>query len=162
MNRRKTTNLSVAIAALALTTILLSACSLDRWAPIGDGAYNVLHDGTASSMTAAREIQSLDIDRKSRQVVLTLIDGTQVVASFVPRDNSEWPSGCPTNINSTRMEVLDVAGPLPLGNTTLSHPVLVRDCPRDPVRLVLREDGAIGGASTACPYPQPCIYFVPR
>jgi hypothetical protein len=60
------------------------------------------------------------------------------------------------------MEVLDIeTDPLILGATALDKPILVRDCPREPMRLVLRSDGAIGGASTACPYPEPCIYFVP-
>jgi hypothetical protein len=58
------------------------------------------------------------------------------------------------------MEVLEIAeDPLIIGATAFSHPILVRDCPPDPARLVLRQDGAIGGGGSACPHPEPCIFF---
>lgn len=162
MTRRKAATLSIAIAALALITVLIAGCSLDDRAAVEPGAYTILHDGAAGNMAAAREIQNLEIDRDQRQMVLTLVDGSQIVTSFAPRDRSEWPAGCPTNINSTRMEVLDIEqDPLTIGDTSINQPVLVRDCPPDPVRLVLRTDGTIGGATTACPHPEPCIYFAP-
>ncbi|MDY6876648.1 MAG: hypothetical protein SWK90_10680 [Chloroflexota bacterium] len=70
--------------------------------------------------------------------MFTLTDGTEIVASFVPRDRAEWPSGCPANINSTRMEVLDIEeDPLTIGAVVFSDPILVRDCPPDPMRVVL-------------------------
>jgi hypothetical protein len=60
------------------------------------------------------------------------------------------------------MEVLDIEQDvLTIGDATFNEPVLVRDCPSNPVQVILREDGAIGGAFTACPYPEPCIYFAP-
>ena len=156
------TAIAVAISALALLAVLLAGCSMDRWARVEPGEYAVVHDGAATTMAVAREIQRLDIDREAGLMVLTLVDGSEIVASFVPRDRTEWPAGCPTNINSTRMEVLDIVqDPLTIGATSLSRPILVRDCPRDPVRIVLREDGAIGGGFTACPHPEPCIYFAP-
>mgnify|MGYP001814009311 CR=1 FL=1 len=162
MNRRKTTILSASIATLTLVTVLLSACSLDRRATVEPGAYAILDDGAARSLAVAREIQSLEIDRDQNLMTLTLLDGSQIVASFVPRERQDWADGCPTNINSTRMEVLDIVqDPLIIGATSLSRPIVVRDCPRDPVRIVLREDGAIGGAFTACPHPEPCISFAP-
>jgi hypothetical protein len=162
ISRRKKTTVAMAIVALALTAVPLAGCSMDRWAEAEPGEYTVVHHGAATTMTGAREIQRLDIDRNGSLMVLTLIDGSEITASFVPRDRKEWPAGCPTNIHSTRMEVLDIMhDPLTIGATSLSHPILVRDCPPDPVRLVLREDGAIGGAGTACPYPEPCVYFAP-
>ncbi len=162
MTRRKASTVAVAITAIALTTILLAGCSMDSRAAVEPGAYTILHDGTHKSISAAREIQQLDIDRDQRLMVLTLVDGTQITASFVPRDRSEWPAGCPTNINSTRMEVLDIElDRLAIGDSAINQPVLVRDCPPDPVRVVLRKDGAIGGGTTACPHPEPCIYFAP-
>jgi hypothetical protein len=160
---RKTTTLSVAITALALVTVLLAGCSLDRWVEVEPGEYAVTHDGSTANMAAARKTQRLDIDRDEGLMVLTLVDGSEIVTSFVPRDRKEWPAGCPTNINSTRMEVLDIVrDPLTIGDATFNRPVLVRDCPRDPVRIVLRADGAIGGGFTACPHPEPCISFAPR
>ena len=113
-------------------------------------------------MPIAREIQALAVDRDEGVMVLTLVDGSEIAASLVPRDRSEWPAGCPANIQSTRMQVLEIApDPLAIGATSLSRPILVRDCPPNPARIVLREDGAIGGAGTACPYPEPCIVFAP-
>jgi hypothetical protein len=162
ISRRKKTTVAVAMMALALAAVPLAGCSMDRWAKVEPGEYTVVHDGAAATMTVAREIQRLDIDRDESMMVLTLVDGSEIVASFVPRDGTEWPAGCPTNIHSTRMEVLDIVqDPLTIGTTSLSRPILVRDCPADPARIVLREDGAIGGAGTACPYPQPCILFAP-
>jgi hypothetical protein len=151
------------IVTLALVGILATRCSLDRWAGVEPGEYTVLRGGVAKGRAVGHDIEALQVDRDGRRVVLTRADGSQLVASFVPRDRSEWPSGCPTNINATRMEVLDIeVDPLTLGAVTFIHPVLVRDCPRDPVRLVLREDGAIGGGGGACPNLDPCIYFTPR
>jgi hypothetical protein len=162
ISRRKKTAVAVAIMALALNAIALAGCSMDRWAEVEPGEYSVVHDGAAITMSVAREIQRLDIDRDESLMVLTLVDGSEIVASFVPRDRVEWPEGCPANIYSTRMEVLDIVqDPLTIGATSLSRPIVVRDCPRDPVRIVLREDGAIGGAFTACPHPEPCISFAP-
>jgi hypothetical protein len=95
-------------------------------------------------------------------MVFRLADGSDVVTSFVARDRAAWPAGCPTNIQSTRMEVLEIAeDPLSLGSTRLEQPVLVRDCPRNPVRLVLRQDGEIGGGGTACPHGEYCLHFGP-
>lgn len=153
--RRGVINAAVAVAALALAGVLAAGCSLSRWVGVEPGEY--------AAEAGARGIQKLDINREQRRMVLTLDDGSEIVAAFVPRDRAAWPAGCPTNINSTRMEVLDIAEEeLTIGATTFRHPVLVRDCPRDPVRLVLRADGAIGGGGGACQYPEPCIEFAPR
>ena len=161
-SRRKTTTLAAAIMALAVAAVLVGGCSLDRWVEIEPGDYTVVHGGAASAMPIVREIQALAIDRDEGVMVLTLVDGSEVAAALAPRDRSEWPAGCPANIQSTRMEVLDIApDPLAIGATSLSRPILVRDCPPEPARIVLREDGAIGGAGTACPHPEPCIVFAP-
>jgi hypothetical protein len=159
---RKKTAEAVAIMTLALAAVLLAGCSMDRRAEVEPGEYTIVHEGAAAAIPVAREIQKLDIDRDENLMVLTLVDGTEIVTSFVPRDREDWPAGCPTNIRSTRMEVLDIVqDPLTIGATGLNCPILVRDCPPDPARIVLREDGAIGGGGTACPYPEPCIYFAP-
>ena len=104
----KKTTVTVAIMALALAAVLLSGCSLDRWAQAEPGQYIVVDEGAVPTMAVAREIQGLDIDRDQNLLVLTLVDGSEIVASFVPRDRTAWPAGCPTNIQSTRMEVLDI------------------------------------------------------
>jgi hypothetical protein len=162
ISRRKMTAVAVAVMALALAAVLLAGCSMDRWAEVEPGEYVLVDEGAATTIPVAREIQKLDIDRDERLMVLTLVDGSEIVAAFVPRDRTAWPAGCPTNIHSTRMEVLDIVqDPLTIGASSFSRPILVRDCPPDPARIVLREDGAIGGGGTACPYPEPCIYFAP-
>jgi hypothetical protein len=161
ISRRKTATVAAAMMAFALAAGLLGGCSLDRWAKVEPGEYTVVHGG-AATMPVAREIQGLAVDRDEGVMVLTLVDGSEITASLAPRDRTEWPAGCPTNIQSTRMEVLDIVpDPLSIGAASLRRPILVRDCPPDPVRIVLREDGAIGGAGTACPYPEPCIVFAP-
>jgi hypothetical protein len=162
ISRKKNTTVAMAVMVLALIAVLLAGCSMYRWAEVEPGEYVSIHDGAAATMGVAREIQRLEIDRDEGLMVLTLVDGSEIVTSLVNRDKTEWPAGCPTNIHSTRMEVLDIVqDSLTIGATSLSRPILVRDCPPDPARIVLREGGAIGGSGTACPYPKPCIYFAP-
>jgi hypothetical protein len=161
-SRRKQTTVAVVITVFALAGVLITGCSMDRWVQVEPGEYVVLRSGKATNQAAAREIQRLEVDRDQRLMVFTLVDGSEIVTSFMPRERRGWPAGCPSNINSTRMEILEIAeDPLIIGATTFSHPVLVRDCPPDPTRLVLRADGAIGGGGSACPYPEPCIFFAP-
>jgi hypothetical protein len=160
MSSTKKTNVVVAITVLALAGLVLSGCSLDRWVKVEPGEYTVLREPGMAQAAAAREIETLQVDRETQRVAIRLVDGSEIVTSFVPRERSAWPSGCPANIQSTRMEVLELeVDPLTIGATTFQQPVLVRDCPRDPMRLVLRSDGVIGGGGTACPYLEPCIYF---
>jgi TolB protein len=151
------------IALAILTAFMLAGCSLDRWSSVEPGEYIVVPDRGIAKANALREIQKLEIDRDKRLMVFTLVDGTEITASFVTRNREAWPSGCPANINSTRMEVLDIVeDPLTIKSTkaiTFSHPILVRDCPPDPMRAVLREDGAIGGSGGACTHPNKCIFF---
>jgi hypothetical protein len=162
ISRRKKTTVAVVVMALVLAAVLLAGCSMSRWARVDPGEYVVIHGGVAADKAAVQGIQKLQIDRDNRLMVLTLVDGSEIVTSFVPRDRREWPSGCPSNIHSTRMEVLEIAeDPLTIGAITLKHPILVRECPPDSVRLVLREDGAIGGGGSACPNLEPCIFFAP-
>ena len=112
----------------------------------------------ARAPAAGQAIRGLGIDRDTRVAVFTLADGSEIIASFAPRDRTEWPSGCPANIGSTRMEVLDIKGEsLDIGAVTFSDPILVRDCPPD--QVILRSDGAIGGAGGACAHPNGCIFF---
>ena len=161
-SKKGRTTLAALIAPMALAVVMSAGCSMDRWAAVEPGEYAVLTDWETTDKAAAREIQKLDIDRDRRVMVLTLVGGSEIVTSFVPRDRREWPSGCPSNINSTRMEVLEIAeDSLTIGATTFSHPILVRDCPPNPTRIVLRGDGAIGGSGGACPHPEPCIFFAP-
>jgi hypothetical protein len=151
---------AVVILALALSGVGAAGCSMSRWVEVEPGEYIALHSSQAIDDLAAGGMEKLAIDRDQRQMLLTSVDGSEILASFVPRDRTEWPSGCPSNINSTRMEVLEIAeDPLIIGAIAFRHPILVRDCPPDPVRLVLRQDGAIGGGGSACPHPEPCIVF---
>jgi hypothetical protein len=162
VSSRRKIKLAVVTAALVLAGLILAVCSMDRWAKVDAGEYVVLPGGAAAESAAEQAIQKLRVDRDDRLMVLTLVDGSKIVTSYVPRDRREWPAGCPSNLNSTRMEVLEIAADaLTIGSTTVNHPILVRDCPPDPVRIVLREEGAIGGAGNACPNLEPCIYFAP-
>jgi hypothetical protein len=98
------------------------------------------------------------VDREHETGWLMFDDGSVRVVSLAPRPRQAWPAGCPANLGSTRMEVLELgADELVLGSTTLDRPILVRDCPPDPEQVVLREDGEIGGAGTACSGAQACM-----
>lgn len=116
----------------------------------------------ARAPAAGQAIRGLGIDRDTRVAVFTLADGSEIIASFASRDRAGWPSGCPANIGSTRMEVLDIEEEsLTIGAITFGDPILVRDCPPDPVQVILRSDGAIGGAGRDCAHPNGCISFRP-
>lgn len=147
-------------AAVVLVGTVLSSCSLDRWVDVEHGEYVFIQARGGLSQLGMTGLSHLDIDRQESLARLGLVDGTEILASFMPRAKAEWPSGCPANIQSTRMEVLDLEmETLTIGSITLRNPVLVRDCPRNPVEVVLREDGDIGGGGNACKFQDLCLIF---
>lgn len=141
----------------------LTGCSTTRWARIESDQYVVDFDRGQANGVTLRAILKMEVVRDERVTVFRLADGSEIVTSFVPRDRAEWPAGCPAMLGSTRMEVLDLAeDKLTIGSVTLSNPILVRGCPPDPMHVVLREDGEIGGTGGACSSPSECIYFLPK
>lgn len=155
--------MNIAKVTIMLTVLVgctLSGCSTARWAGVESGEYVVVCGEGEANEVAMRAIQKMEIDRDQRVAVFTLVDGSEIVTSFVPRDRAEWPAGCPTNIGSTHMEVLDIQeDTLTIESVTFNNPILVRDCPPNPMRIVLREDGEIGGGSSACTWPSECVFF---
>jgi hypothetical protein len=151
------------VAVIACFLWSVTGCALDRWAGVEPGTYTVVRSAGRASETAAREIRKLEIDREAETATFTLVDGSQVAVSFTPRDRSDWPAGCPSNVNNTRMEVLDLGrDTLTIGPLTFTDPLLVRDCPPEPVHVVLREGaGEIGGSGTACAGTEECVTFAP-
>ena len=153
----------VAIVLTVLVGLILSGCSTTRWAEVESGEYIVVCSETEASDVAMRAIQKLEIDRDERAAVFTLVDGSEIVTQFTPRDRAEWPAGCPANLGSTHMEVLDIGeDTLTIDSIIFNNPILVRDCPPDPMRVVLQEDGEMGGSGGACTQPSKCIFFEPQ
>jgi hypothetical protein len=155
------------VLSACLVGCTLAGCSPTKWVGIESGEYAVVSDWGEASEAAMRVIQKMKIDRDERVAVFALLDGSEIVTSFVPRDRAEWSAGCPTNIYTHRMEVLDIEQKeLTIGPVTLVNPILVRDCPPDPVQIVLREDGEIGNArgasGSACSWTDTCITFKPK
>ncbi|MGB2815305.1 MAG: hypothetical protein WBC50_02585 [Dehalococcoidales bacterium] len=139
---------TIGIIALALTIFatILSGCSFNRWVEVAGGDYlpvvfSGLHQGVGASL-----IESMNVDRNKNTVNIHLKDGAEINADFKMRPKKDSPSGCPSNINATKMEVLEL---------------LVRNCPRNPEVVILREDGQIGGSGTACAGNDKCIHFKP-
>lgn len=146
------------IIAVVLSTLL--GCSADRWAEVEPGEYVVIDIHIESNWATISGIETLVVERESNTIVIELQDGSPLVATFVPREKQDWPAGCPSNIGSTRMEVLDIqSNNLSIGGMTFSNPILVRNCPPSPNTIVLREDGTIGGAGSACAWPDKDIHF---
>lgn len=113
-----------------------------------------------SNAATAGSIESLEVDRGNHLATFHSADGATTVVSFSSRDKLDWPTGCPANIGSTYMEVLDIAGrPLTIAGLTFEDPILVRNCPTDPERIALREDGPVGGGSGACAGLDKCLTF---
>lgn len=141
---------------LAVLGVMLSGCLLvSRWLPIEPGLYR-----PESGAAMALAIKSLEVDREDQLATFQLADGSRVILSFSSRDRSDWQVGCPANIGSTYMEFVDIdEESLSIGGMTFDDPVLVRDCPADPERLALREDGPVGGGA-ACANTSKCLHFV--
>jgi hypothetical protein len=151
-------------------TLWLSGC--DRWVAVDAGLYvpqrpdvPLEASETGTPYVKDTELDGILIDRDHQVVWVFFEDTTLRIIPFTPRPRAAWPSGCPTNIQATRMEALD----LPMDALALSgddnvitvdHPVIVRDCPADPIQLVLRDDGDIGGG-VACAGAQTCVELAP-
>ena len=153
--------------AMVLTVFVgstLSGCSTTRWARVESGEYTISYGRGEAYEVAMQAVQKMEIDRDEGVAVFTLVDGSEIITSFVPRDRAEWPDGCPANIGSIHMEVLDIEeDTLTIGSVTISNAILVRDCPPDPVRIVLREDWEFDVCCNACPGPnENCVYFIPK
>ena len=147
---------------IILTLSSFTGCSMDRWVEVSGGDYIPVDEGSIHNFPAADLITSMYVDRENNSVELILTGGSVLSASFVERPKQEWPSGCPANLGSTKMEVLDLeVNEITIGNLVINDPILVRNCPDDPERVILREDGQIGGAGTACAQNDTCIHFKP-
>ena len=143
-----------------LFVLTLVACSLDRRATIESGDYIVTSDWSIANQVGARFAQTMSIDREKGHIYFKMVDGSYSFFTFVVRNQDEWPRGCPTNIHSTCMEVFEIDTEiLTVGNLVFRVPILVRNCPPDPMRLVLREDGVIGGSGNGCANYDECIFF---
>jgi len=139
---------------------VLAAVQRDRWACVGAGEYTAIASTGAAHGDASQCIEKLCIDRAAATATFTLVDGSQIRTQFVSRSRSTWPRGCPSNLRSTRMEVLELQSKaLIAGPRAYRHPVLIRDCPKGPPRVVLRSDGAMGGG-VACLGASSCVVFV--
>jgi hypothetical protein len=157
---RSTRSAAFLLGIAVLLCIVASGCSLDQWVGVTAGPYVPARNGTAAAPLS--EIQTVFVDRDNSTVWFWLVDGALTTMSFTPRAPREWPDGCPTNLYSTRMEVLEIGQhSLALPSLTIERPVLARNCPRDPVVVVLRNDGKIGGGGTACYSADQCVRFVP-
>jgi hypothetical protein len=139
-----------AMALLLIIAVLLTGCFRQPQLEVESGEYTQVRGTDEATRSAASTIQRLQIDREASTARLVLADGSEITLTLATRQSSDWPEGCPTNIYSHVMEVLDVEEPvLTLGALTVRDPVLVRDCPGDPEEIVLRADGVIGGGGGA-------------
>lgn len=159
---RDTISYAIIGAALALIfAALLAGCVGQPRLEVESGDYTQVQGTDEVTRSAARAIRSLRIDRAASIALLTLDDGSHITLALAERDRAEWPEGCPTNIYSHYMEVLDIEEPeLAIASMRLRDPVLVRDCPDEPEEVVLRADGEIGGGGGA--RSESCLIFSRR
>ena len=149
---------TLSLALVVLLGSLLTGCLTRRWVDIAAGEYAPVHGAGASG--PASMIEAVRVDRDNQTAWFMLSDGSQVIVSFTPLPRAEWPAGCPTNIYSTYMEVLEIETEvLTIASTTFHRPVLVRNCPPDPVEIVLLSSGKVGGSGNACSETGECIRF---
>ena len=159
MNEKTMKRIIMGVLMVAIMGIPLG-CSIDRWAEVEPGEYAAIDVHSESNGLTISGIEKLIVERESNTITIKLQDGSQVVTTFVPRNKQDWPAGCPSNIGSTRMEVLDIQNDnLSIGGMTFSNPILVRNCPPEPNIIIIREDGNIGGGGSACAWPGKDIHF---
>lgn len=150
------------VVSFGLTITLLNGCSFDRYVEVEDGDYVPVDTESIHDSPTADLIYGMHIDRENNSMKLMLEDGSIISSFFSARPKQDLPSGCPANLGSTKMEILDLeVRELAIGTIVINHPVLVRNCPDDPERVILREDGQIGGVGTACAQDDRCIHFKP-
>jgi hypothetical protein len=141
---------------LIILLALLAGCGVDRHVKVTAGEYIRIRD--AGTPDYASAIETVRIDRENQIAWFVLTDGSQLIVPFTPRARAAWPAGCPTNVSSTRMEVLNLeVETLTIASTSFENPVLVRNCPPEPEEVVLRNDGEIGGGGTACNGTTECV-----
>jgi hypothetical protein len=149
---------TVHVVLVILLGSLLTGCFPGQRAELTAGVYVPVQ--SIGDSEGASAIEVLRVDRDNRTAWFMLGDGSQLIVSLAVVPRAEWPAGCPTNLYSTRMEVLEIeTGTLTIGPTTLHAPVLVRNCPPTPQEIVLRGGGEIGGGGNACSGADTCIVF---
>jgi hypothetical protein len=134
-------------------------------AAIRSGRYWHINERNANPEPAAAEVLRLEIDRSKGLAVFHLSDGSSVQAALAGTDQVQWTRGCPTMVNSMKMEYLPLAvEKLVLGETTFEHPYLAGICPAPPYVIVLGEGAQeLTGLreATFCDWYKgaKCVYF---
>lgn len=149
------------LARLLLVVALVgvvSGCERQRWRAAEPGRYTQIRGSDDVSNDAARELHSLTVYRRTNDLLLIFADGSEQVVSFTTRQREAWPAGCPTNLVQHRMEVLDLTiDTITIGDWSVDHPILVRNCPGEPEELVLCEEAPVGGGGSAV--RESCLFF---
>lgn len=154
--------MGMTILTVALITATSFGCAFDKYVEIAGGEYVPVSSGSLRVDEVVSTIKGMTVDKDKKNIEIELESGSIIGARFTGRPRDEWPSGCPANIGSTKMEVIDLSmDTLSIGPLVFHNPVLVRDCPSSPEVIVLREDGLIGGSGTACAGNDMCIHFKP-
>ncbi len=152
-NKPSANKLKATVLLPILIAMILSACRLNRWLPLESGVYSP----TSGAMTTG-SIETLQLNSESQVATFHLTDGSRIVVSISARDRTDWPSGCPANIGSSNMEVLDInEETLVIAGQRFDDPILVRNCPAEPEQIALREDGLMGGGGGACANISKCL-----
>lgn len=146
-----------------IVLILIPGCFLNRPLTIDPGEYMLSKNSAGDEGFNGPAIKMLQVNSQKSALTVFFRNGDYLPIPYSIRPLTGWPKGCPGNLYSQKMEVIDLeldeSAAAVLGMDT---PILVRNCPADPYELVLREDGEIGGPSTACPYPASCLFFKPK
>ncbi|MFC2030482.1 hypothetical protein ACFLWA_07135 [Chloroflexota bacterium] len=147
------------IILLSLALLLgtsLTACLPGRPVEVEGGGYTPIRGAHSSALAALR------VDRDLETAWFELADGSQIILPLVAWPRAEWPQGCRTDFFSHKMEVLELdAESLTIGAAEYKRPVLVRNCPQEPVEVVLLSSGPNVGAGNGCVGRSECVRFDP-
>jgi hypothetical protein len=134
---------------IALSLLALTACSDP--ARISSGTWTLVEAWQDGSLLdeAVRPAGSLQVDARAGTV--ELLDGAgEPIASttLIRRPTADWPSDCPTNVSSTRMEVADLdLDEVDLGGLRIVAPALMAQCPDGDALTLFADDSAAQGLS---------------
>lgn len=141
-----------------LPLIALVACG-DDTALIESGTWLLTdswQDGEQlDEATAPSGSMVVDVDAGTVEI-RNGVDTLLAVVDLVPRDEDEWPTDCPTNFSSTRMEVADLdLDEVDLGGLVIVAPAIQADCPTgDRLTLFAADTDRLGlsvcAESSAC------------
>jgi hypothetical protein len=151
---------------LVLVTVALSGCGIRDTSAVESGTYVAVDASLGDGITDEPLLDVvLEVDRDGGTATLTDTEDGTVAFDLVELDRDLWPTDCPTNFSSVRVELvlLDVDSVM-LSDTTFNDPALIAGCGMDgaePHVTLTHASDETNGARASCGM-LPCLGFEPE